>query len=239
MSGHSKWSTIKRQKGVADAKRSAMFGKLSRQISIAARDGKDPESNFKLRLAIDRARAVNMPNANIERAILAGSGAQDASGLKEITYEGFGPGNIAVLAQALTDNPNRTAPELRSLFAKHGGTLGATNSVAWMFLPRGIFRVNKNALGNQLEAQELALIDAGADDVFDAGEALLVYTVPERFGVIRDWFAAQQIVPEEAELGFIPHNPVELSATDQAPLYALLEALEDHDDITNVYTNEA
>lgn len=239
MSGHSKWSTIKRQKGVADAKRSALFSKLARQISLAARAGKDPEANFKLRLAIDRARAANLPNTNIERAVKAGSGELAGSDLKELTYEGYGPGNVAVLVQALTDNPNRTAPEIRSLFSAHGGSLGAANSVAWMFQSRGVFRLPLNTLDPEREARELALIDAGADDVIENQDELIVYTPPEKFATVRAWLSDQHISPTAADLELVPQTTVTVDQTVQSQLYALLEALDAHDDVTAVYTNEA
>lgn len=239
MSGHSKWSTIKRQKGVADAKRSAVFGKLARQIAIAARDGKDPDSNFRLRLAIDRARAVNMPNGNIDRAIKTGSGELKGDQMKEILYEGYGPGRVAILAQALTDNPNRTAGDIRSIFNKHGGSLGATNSVAWMFTRRGVARVPLAIISTPRDTLELEAIDAGAEDVVESDGGVEFLTSPEKLFHLRDWLVARVGSVEQAEVVWVPNTTVDVADTDRSTLDQLLEHLDDHDDISSLYTNEA
>lgn len=239
MSGHSKWSTIKRQKGLADNRRSAVFTKLARQITVAARDGGDPEANFKLRLAIDRARAANLPNLNIERAIQSGTGESKGDQMKPVTYEGFGPGQVAIVAQGLTDNPNRTSAEVRNLFTKHGGTLGSINSVAWMFILAGVLRVPLAILGNQREAIELGLIDAGAVDVRTEDDELIIQTDPAKLMVVRNWLVSQQLSPTSADLEFLPQTTTTIDQPTQTKLHALLAALDEHDDVTAIFSNEA
>ncbi len=198
MSGHSKWSTIKRQKAVTDSRRAAVFTKLGRLIAVAARaGGGDPVMNFRLRLAIDKARAANVPNDNIERAVKAGSGEEKEGQTKEIVYEGFGPGGVAVIVNALTDNPNRTASEVRTAFAKHGGSLGGQNSVAWMFRLRGVLAIPKDALpGADREALELSVIDAGADDVREEGDVLVIECPPDRLPALRQSIESFTHAPE-------------------------------------------
>ncbi len=238
MSGHSKWSTIKRQKGLTDTRRSAVFGKLARQIAGAARDGRDPESNFRLRLAIDRARAANLPNQNIERAIQAGAGDLKGAQVKDVTYEGFGPGQVAILVQALTDNPNRTTAEIRNLFAKHGGSLGSINSVAWMFRLRGLIRLALAAVGGRREMIELGLIDAGADDVRVEGQDLVVETDPTKLAAVRDWLGGQGLAVTSANLEYIPTTTAQIDEPDRAQRFELLGALDQHDDVAAIFSNE-
>lgn len=240
MSGHSKWSTIKRAKGVTDARRSALFTKLARQISVAARlGGGDPTMNFRLRLAIDKAKAGNLPNDNIERAIKAGTGEGSEGHTKEVVYEGFGPGGAAIMVEAITDNSNRTAGEIRLAFTKHGGSLGAQKSVAWMFNLRGVIRISlADIKPEQVEEVELKCIDAGAEDVKEDGDHLLIITPGEQLHQAHQAVTASGFTAE-AGVEFLPSTTVELTDEVRGKLHALLEALDELDDVTHVTTNEA
>ncbi|HVQ44399.1 MAG TPA: YebC/PmpR family DNA-binding transcriptional regulator [Candidatus Saccharimonadia bacterium] len=241
MSGHSKWASIKHQKGIKDARRGASFTKFANLISVAARAGADPDSNFKLRLAVDLARKSGVPNANIERAIKRGSGQDDAGTFEEITYEGYGPGGAAIIVETATDNRNRTAPEVRSAFSKHGGSLGTPGSVAYQFSQRGVIVIP----AADLEAATMDAIEAGAEDVeegrrsAEAGEGqLIVYTKPTELDAVRKALAAKNYQPEKAELSFEPGTTVEI--TDEAAarkLVRLMDALDELDDVTNTYAN--
>jgi YebC/PmpR family DNA-binding regulatory protein len=238
MSGHSKWSTIKRQKAVTDSRRSAVFTKLARQITISARlGGGDPTMNFRLRLAIDKAKAANVPNDNIERAIKSGTGEGKEGQTKEVLYEGFGPGGTAILVEAITDNPNRTAAEVRSTFSKHGGTMGAQHSVGWMFQLRGVTRVELKSIQSSREALELSCIDAGAEDVREDDEHIIVLSPPERLPDIGAALGTQTNAAE-SDVEYVPTTTVTLTDADQEALHALLEALDALDDVTRVTTNE-
>jgi YebC/PmpR family DNA-binding regulatory protein len=236
MSGHSKWSTIKRQKGANDAKRGALFTKLAREIITAARQGgPDPEANYRLRMAVDKARANSMPADNIKRAIerATGSGA-DAEQYDEVTYEGLGPANVAVIVAAMTDNRNRTASEIRSVFNKHGGSL---SPVAWQFEQRGLISLPLN--GKDPDEVTLAAIDAGASDVAapDAG-SILVTTEPAQLEVVRRALAAAGYEAESAELSMEPTSVVAINDEPSAKqVLGFLERLEDLDDVQNVYAN--
>ncbi|MBI2985023.1 MAG: YebC/PmpR family DNA-binding transcriptional regulator [Candidatus Kerfeldbacteria bacterium] len=237
MSGHSKWSTIKRQKGLADARRSSIFSKLARQISLAAREGKDPATNFRLRLAIDRARAANLPNDNVERAVKAGTGELKEQ-TKEVWYEGFGPAGVAVMIQAVTDNTNRTAADLRALFARFGGSLGATNSVAWMFRRRGIIRLPLNQLSHRRSSVELQLIDVGAEDVREENGQLVIETDPARLPSVKGWLASQGLAAAAADIEFVPDTTATINEPGRQKLQPFFDALEAHDDVTDFYSNE-
>lgn len=241
MSGHSKWSTIKRQKGIADSKRSAAFSKLGRLITIAARTGgKDPAMNFRLRLAIDKARDVNMPNANIERAIAAGTGEGKGEMSKEALYEGFGPGGVAVMVEAITNNPNRTSAEIRMLFTKAGGTLGAHNSVGWMFTLSGVVRISLESIPtSDRETFSLAAVDVGVDDVREETDQLLLITSAEKLQAVKTWAENQGATIANAQLEYLPTTTVTVNETDRARLYELLEGLDEHPDVTNVFSNDA
>jgi len=235
MSGHSKWSTIKRKKGAADAKRGAIFTRLAREIVIAAREGgSDPESNFRLRLAVDKARAENMPKDNIERAIKK---SQEAGGAnyEEVRYEGFGAGGVGVIVEALTDNRNRTASEVRSTFTKFGGNLGETNSVSFMFDRKGVIRYPAKAASG--DAMFEAALDAGADDVSSDADAHEVLCAIEQFAVVRDALEAKFGAPQEARVGWRPQNTVPVEGTSAESLLKLLDTLEDNDDVQNVVAN--
>lgn len=241
MSGHSKWSTIKRAKGVTDARRSLVFTKYARIITVAVREGgKDPDMNFKLRLAIDKAKSVNMPNDNIERAIKSGAGELKGEQTKEVLYEGFGPGGVAVMAQTITDNTNRTAGDLRGIFQKFGGSMGGQNSVAWMFQMRGVIRLPLAALKEKsVDAVELGVIDAGAEDVNINDDQLTILTAPDKGKVVEQWLADQGIAGAPTVTELWPQTTVTIDEPIRQQLYRLLEALEDQPDVTDVYTNDA
>lgn len=236
MSGHSKWAQIKRQKGVADNKRSAVFTKLANAITVTVRDGgKDPELNFRLRLAMEKARAANMPKDSIERAIKRGAGEPGERPLENVTYEGYGPDGVAVVAEALTDNRHRTSAELRRVFSEHGGSLGNANSVLWMFEPRGYLEIvpsgDKNAL-------ELTLIDAGAEDFQESDGIVSVYTPPSMLARVREATAAAGAEVKNAELTLIATSEVTPSNLEsKEKIQRLLFALEELDDVTTVATN--
>ncbi|MBI4426122.1 MAG: YebC/PmpR family DNA-binding transcriptional regulator [Candidatus Kerfeldbacteria bacterium] len=237
MSGHSKWAQIKRQKGTADLKKGIAFTKLANAITIAAREGgPDPAINFRLRLTIEKARAANMPKDNVERAIKRGSGEATDRPMATVTYEGYGPGGIAVVVEALTDNRHRTAGELRRVFTEYGGRLGHTNSVRWMFARRGFVEVKRNA---NREAVELAAIDAGAADVVEEGDSVIVYTSPTALAAVRDAVTAAGAEVLNAELALVPTTVMAPPADQREKVTDFLLALEDLQDINDVATNAA
>ena len=237
MSGHSKWSTIKRQKGVTDAKRSAVFTKVAREISVAARQGGgDPDANYRLRLAIEKARSVNMPADNIKRTIDKATGGGDAEQYEEIVYEGYGPGGVAVLVEAQTDNRNRTAAEVRSIFTKSGGQLAGSGAVAWQFEPRGLISVASN--GVDVDEVALAAIDAGAEDVdTDDDEMVEIYTSPGDLEAVRKALERAGVAVESAEATMIPKQHVDLDSSKARQALRLVELLEDLDDVQRVTAN--
>ena len=238
MSGHSKWSTIKRQKGVTDAKRGALFTKVAREIAVAARlGGGDPDANYRLRLAVEKARQVNMPQDNIKRTIEKATGGGEAEQFEEIVYEGYGPGGVAVLVEAQTDNRNRTAAEVRSMFSKTGGQLAGSGAVAWQFEPRGLITVMRNGATDADEVA-LAAIDAGADDVDTTGdESIEVYTTPGDLLAVRQALEAAGVPVESAESAMIAKQTVELDAHKARQALRLVELLEDLDDVSRVTAN--
>jgi YebC/PmpR family DNA-binding regulatory protein len=236
MSGHSKWATIKRQKGANDAKRGALFTKLSREIIIAAKQGGgDPGTNFKLRLAVQRAKASNMPNDNIERAIAKATGAGSEDQLDEIMYEGYGPGGTAILVSALTDNRNRTVAEIRHQFSRAGGNLGETGSVGWQFEAKGLITIPLN--GNDADDIALQAIDAGADDVAVQEDVIEVQTEPSSLEPVRKTLEASGIEVENADFAMVPKTTIELDEKTAHQALRLLEALEDLEDVQRVYSN--
>jgi YebC/PmpR family DNA-binding regulatory protein len=235
MSGHSKWSSIKHKKAAKDAKRGKLFTKLIKEITVAARNGGDVDANPRLRTAVLTARASSLPNDTIERAIKKGSGQLEGQVLEEIDYEGYGPGGVAVMARVLTDNRNRTVSELRFLFSKHGGHLGEANSVAWMFQKRGVVHVDKTGIDED-RVMELAL-EAGADDVSDAGETFEVISSPESLETVRTAIEGAGLRLTSAEVTMVPKSTVRLTGSPAASALKLLEALEDHDDVQNVSAN--
>jgi YebC/PmpR family DNA-binding regulatory protein len=232
MSGHSKWSTIKREKGAKDAARGALFTKLGNAIAIAARGGTDPEVNFALRLAIDKAKTSNMPMANIQRSIDRVKD-KDAAQLQEVTYEGYGPGGVAILVEAATDNINRTYPEIRLAFSKHGGNIAEKGSVAFQFDRKGSIRVK--ATGDELL---LTAIDAGAEDVQEEGDESVVYTAPTDLARVRDALREADVEVTEAELTYVPNTTIEITDKDTAgKIMRLMDALDVIDEVTNTHVN--
>ncbi|RKD34671.1 YebC/PmpR family DNA-binding transcriptional regulator [Thermohalobacter berrensis] len=238
MAGHSKWANIKHRKGRQDAKRAKIFTKLARAITVAAREGgADPEYNTALKNAIEKAKAQNMPNDNIERAIKKGSGELEGVNYEEITYEGYGPGGIAVLVEGLTDNKNRTAADVRHYFSKFGGNLGANGCVSWMFDRKGILLIDKK---DEIDEEELMMeaIEAGAEDFNTEDEYYEIITTPEDFSEVRDNLKEAGYTFSTAELTYIPQNTQELSDEgDIKNMSKLIDALEDNDDVQNVYHN--
>jgi len=235
MSGHSKWSSIKHKKAAKDSKRGKLFTKLIKEITVAARNGGDINGNPRLRTAVLTARANSLPNDTIDRAIKKGSGQLEGQTLEEIDYEGYGPSGVAIIARVLTDNRNRTVSELRFLFSKHGGNLGESNSVAWMFQKRGIIHVDKSGVDED-RVMELAL-EAGADDVADAGESFEVVSSPDKLEAVRAAVEGADMKLVGAEVTMVPNSTVHLTGTPAASALKLLEALEDHDDVQNVSAN--
>jgi YebC/PmpR family DNA-binding regulatory protein len=235
MSGHSKWANIKRQKGAADAKRGQLFTKLTREIIVAARQGgANLESNFQLRLAVQKARDNNMPSENIERAIKRGAGATDASALTEVKFEGYGPSGIAVVVEALTDNRNRTVQDLRRLFTRHGGNLGESGCVSWLFKSRGVITVESNSS----DAEEIALraIDAGAEDVKTEKGYVEIYTQPQDLEKVRKVIEEKEHVVS-AELSLTPNTTMLLDETKAVQALNFLDQLEALDDVQRVFSN--
>ena len=238
MSGHSKWSSIKHKKGAADAKRGKLFSKLSRAIIVAAKEGgADPAANLALQNAIEKARSYSMPKDNIERAIAKGAGeGSDGSSFETVVYEGYGPEGVAVLVEALTDNRNRTASDVRHLFTKHGGNLGATGAVAWQFERRGVILVD--AAGVDEDELVLAAADAGADDVDLDESTFQVSVAPEQLSSVRAGLEAAGFAIDSAELSMIPKTTVAIGDESVAKqVVRLVEGLEDNDDVQDVYAN--
>jgi YebC/PmpR family DNA-binding regulatory protein len=238
MSGHSKWSTIKRAKGVTDAKRSATFTKVAREISVAARQGGgDPDANYRLRLAVEKARSVNMPSDNIKRTIDKATGGGDAEQYEEIVYEGYGPGGVAVLVEAATDNRNRTAAEVRSIFTKTGGQLAGSGAVAWQFEPRGLIAVSRDG---SVDADEVALaaIDAGAEDVdTESDDTIEIFTSPGDLESVRKALEGAGVQVDSAEHTMVAKQTVELDSHKARQALRLVELLEDLDDVQRVTAN--
>jgi YebC/PmpR family DNA-binding regulatory protein len=238
VSGHSKWSSIKHKKGAADAKRGKLFSKLSRAIIVAAREGgSDPAANLALQNAIEKARSYSMPKDNIERAIAKGAGeAGDGSAYETVVYEGYGPEGVAVIVEALTDNRNRTASDVRHLFTKHGGNLGATGAVAWQFERRGVVLVPADGV----DEDELLLVaaDAGADDVERDGSTFQVTSAPEALTAVREALQGAGLTVESVELAMVPKTTVAIPDESTAKkVVRLVEGLEDNDDVQDVYAN--
>lgn len=236
MAGHSKWSQIKRKKAVNDAKRGQKFTRLIREITVAAREGGgDPESNARLRLAVDTAKTSNMPLDNIERAILRGTGELEGVQYQEMTYEGYGPGGVALYVETLTDNLNRTVAEVRHVLEKHGGNLGQSGSVAWQFERRG--RVYVDAGQYDEDAVMMAALEAGALDVVVQDGEYEITTDVASFNAVQDGLRAQEIMIGEAELAMIPKVTVRVEGADGHKLLKLLDVLDDLDDVQNVHSN--
>jgi YebC/PmpR family DNA-binding regulatory protein len=236
MSGHSKWSTIKHKKGAADAKRGRLFTKLIKEITMAARlGGGAPESNPRLRKAIDDAKAVNMPADNIKRGIQRGTGELPGVNYEEVTFEGYGPGGVAVLVEAMTDNQNRTLPEIRTIFSKNGGNLGQSGSVRFLFQKKGYLAIEKDKASED-DVMEAA-IEAGAEDVTTTEQYHEVMTEPEAFNAVKTRLEEKKIPIAVSELSMIPTTEVDLDQRKADQMMRLMEALEDHDDVQHVWAN--
>jgi YebC/PmpR family DNA-binding regulatory protein len=235
MSGHSKFHNIKLRKGKADAQRGALFTKLSKEIIVAARSGSsDPEANYRLKIAVEKAREGNMPQENIKRAIARASGQTDAAAIEELRYEGYGPHGVAVVADAATDNRNRTAGELRFLFSKNGGTLGESGSVAWMFDPLGIVEIDSQGRSEERLTEDV-LVDGVEDLEYDAQEST-VYTQPAALASVRDALRARGIAVRDAYLGMRAKNKLELHGQQLAQAIAFLTALDEHEDVQRIFS---
>jgi YebC/PmpR family DNA-binding regulatory protein len=236
MSGHSKWSTIKRKKALVDSKRSKIWTKIIKEISVAARTGGgDPSGNPRLRMALDKARGANMTKDAIKRAIDKATGESGGAAYEDVVYEGYGPGGVAVVVECMTDNRNRTVGEIRYAFDRFGGNLGTTGSVGWIFAKRGVIHVEK-AAAEEDKLMELAL-EAGAEDVRDEGEVFTIETSPASFMAVRDALGAAGIEPASAEVDQIPANRVALDGDKAESMLKMVSALEELDDVQNVYAN--
>ena len=236
MSGHSKWSTIKHKKAAKDAKKGKLFTKFIKEITVAARmGGGDINANPRLRTAVTTARAASMPGDNIDRAIKKGTGELEGVTYEEIQYEGYGPGGAAIIAQVLTDNKNRTVSEIRRLFSKHGGNLGETGCVSWMFDKKGLIAIEKS----QIDEERLMgiVLDAGAEDVRDEDDLFEVVTRPEDFAVVKDRLDHEKIAVASAQVTLMPKNSVDFDAKHVEQILKLTEELEDHDDVQSVSAN--
>lgn len=237
MSGHSHWSGIKHKKAAIDAKRGKAWSKIARMIIVAAKNGGgDPATNLPLRYAIDKAKAANMPKDTIEKAVKKGSGDLEGVNFEEVLYEGYGPGGVAVMVEALTDNRNRTAPEIKKLFEKHGGSLGTSGCVNWMFSKKGLITVNTfNTDEEQL--LEIAL-NAGADDMQNTGEIFEITCDPNAYEELKKTLQEKEIATEVAEISMVPQNTIEINDEHKAKqIISLMESFEDHDDVQNAYAN--
>ncbi len=237
MAGHSKWAQIKRQKEATDKKKGALFSKMAKAITIAARQGGgDPEKNISLRMLVEKAKAANMPKGNIERAIKRGTGElKEGEIIEEIIYEGYGPGGAAILIETATDNRNRTGSEVRRILEKHGGSLGTSGSVRWMFERKGTITVPASAVSDY-ENWALSLIDAGAEDIQKDEGYITVITSLEDLARIKEMIE-EKSAPENVSVEYIPHNTVSVPTEHQEKFQSIIEALSEHDDVTNFYTN--
>ncbi len=238
MSGHSKWSTIKRKKAKVDSARGKVFTRIAKEIIAAARQGGgDPEANLRLKNAIAKAKEVNIPNDNIQRAIKRGTGELGGANFEELTYEGYGPGGVAVMVDIMTDNRNRTAGEIRHLFSKYGGNLGETGCVSWMFDARGVLIVDKSDM--QVDSDELLLtaLDAGALDVKEEDDTFEIITEPDAIEQVTETLAVEGIKVSDSEVTKIPQTMVMLDGSQQEQMLKLMDILEDHDDVQEVFAN--
>jgi len=238
MSGHSKWANIKRRKEKVDAQKGKIFTKLAREIIVAARQGGgDPDANYRLKAAIQRAKEANIPNENIERAIKRGTGELSGVDYEEITYEGYGPGGAAVLMQIVTDNRNRTAAEIRHIFTKNGGNLGEAGCVAWMFEQKGLIILDRSEVTASEDDIMMLALDSGAEDMKTEEDSYEIITVPSDFVGVRAAFEQEKIPMALAELAMIPKTTVKLTGKEAEQMNKLIEAIEEHDDVQNVYSN--
>lgn len=235
MSGHSKWSTIKRKKGANDAKRGKIFTKLIREITVAARNGGDEASNPNLRTAVQNAKVVNMPQATIDRAIRRGTGDEPGAIYEANMYEGYGPGGVAIMVETLTDNKNRTVAEVRHVFTKYNGSLGENGAVSWMFDQKGVIEISKSDIDE--EDLMMAVMEAGAEDIQDSDEVHEVIAAVANFEAIKQALEENSIAYLQASLAWLPQNPLEVEGGEAEKVVRLLEAMEDLDDVQKVYSN--
>lgn len=236
MAGHSKWDNIKHKKAKEDARRGKIFTKMARLIAVAAREGgPDPDTNFRLRVAIDKAKAVNVPNENIERAIKRGIGEMEGESYEEFYYEGYGPGGVAVMLSIMTDNRNRTAADIRHIFNRHGGSLGESGCVAWMFEKKGEIRIDP--AGVDEDELMMAAVEAGAEDVEIGDDEIVVVTEAESYQAVQQALAAGRWKIQSAEITMRPKSTVSVEGETAKKLLALLDALQEHDDVQDVYAN--
>ena len=235
MSGHSKWATIKHKKAALDAKRGKVFTSIIKEIMIAARNGGDPDANPRLRTAITAAKAVSMPNDNIKRAIMRGTGELEGGMIEEFAYEGYGPAGVAIIVEVATDNKNRTVSEVRHAFSKNGGNMGEQGSVAWMFERKGQIILE----GENLKEDDLMnlVLEAGADDLRQDGDTWEVLTAPESLNTVQEALEKAKIPMAAAKIAMIPKNTIQVEGKNVAGLMRLIDALEEHDDVQNVYSN--
>ena len=240
MAGHSKWANIKHKKGRMDAAKAHATTKIAREITIAVRmtGSDDPTGNTKLRLALQKARANNIPKDNIQRAIQKGLGANDGANFEEITYEGYGVGGVAIIVDALTDNRNRTAADVRHLFSKYGGNLGETGCVGWMFSRKGLFVIEKESGATEDLLTDI-ILDAGGEDLADVGDAFEIYTDPSAFEAVENALNTAKVKITSSEITMIPENEIALTGEDAEKIEKLIDALDDLDDVQEVYTNIA
>jgi YebC/PmpR family DNA-binding regulatory protein len=236
MSGHSKWSTIKHKKAKTDAARGKVFTKIIREITSAAKiGGGDPDANPRLRLAIDKAKEANMPNDNIDRAIAKGSGGGDGANLEEVLYEGYGPGGVAIMVEAITDNKQRTVAEIRHIFSKGGGSIGSTGCVSYLFSKKGSLVFEKASVDE--EALTMEAIDAGAEDILSEESTIEIVTTPENFEKVKEHLKAKGYTPSSSEVTMVPSSSVKLAGEDAQKMIKLVSSLEEQDDVQNVHAN--
>lgn len=238
MSGHSKWSTIKRKKAKVDAQRGKVFTRLSKEIIMAARlGGGDPETNTRLKIAVQRAKEANIPNDNIQRAIQKGSGELGGENYEEMIYEGYGPGGVAVMMEIMTDNRNRTAGEIRHLFSRYGGNLGESGCVAWMFDKKGIVILDRNRPLPSEDDLMLLVLDAGAEDLKIEQDSYEVLTAPDDLEAVKEALVKEGVIVDLAEVAMVPQNTIKLGDSEATQMIKLMDALEEHDDVQEVYVN--
>lgn len=239
MSGHSKWVNIKHRKGKQDAAKGAAFTKLGREIIVAAKaGGGNPDTNFRLKIAVAKAKAANMPNDNIKRAIEKGAGGGEGSDYEELTYEGYGPGGVAIMVKAMTDNRNRTAGEIRHIFSKNSGNMGETGCVGWMFQEKGVLTLEKEDCTLDFDDLMLLALEHGAEDIQDDDDSYMIYTSPDQFQSVKENLEKEGIRFSEAEVTLVPDTSVEVTDLEQAKyLIRLMDYLDDHDDVQDTFTN--
>ena len=237
MSGHSKWSQIKRKKGLADKKKGQLFSKLSRMITVAALSGDDPATNFKLKLAIDKARAANMPSDSIERAIKRGGGKLKKTRMKEVTYEAYGPGGAALMIETVSDNQKRTLAELRHILSQHGGHIGETGSVRWMFKSYGVVRISL-VPGLDREKVELQAIEAGAEDIREEDNSLVIYISPKKLTSFKESLEKEGVKIASVDVELVTTNPIRIEKpAEMVKIEELMSALDEHEDVSEIYSN--